>query len=80
MTPGRLKILNESTAMVIGGELEFDGFTLRAGDCLGLWTLMQQGLVTKHKKNMRDTMRYVNGKASRNKVVLSMCQTQGLKS
>jgi len=38
-----LKILNPSAAQVIGGEKEYDGFTLRAGGQIGYWTMSYCG-------------------------------------
>ena len=54
----RIKILNPSACMVIGGDKEYDGFTLRAGENTGLWTMMYNN---KRDKKMN---KYVKRKAS----------------
>lgn len=73
MRPGRIKILNPSACQVVGGELEYDGFTLRAGGNTGLWTMMY------NNKRDKKINKYVNRKASSNKVVQSLGLTGTLK-
>ena len=49
--PGNIKILNPSACKVIGGEVEYDGFTLRAGGNTGLWTMMYRNSSIQHECN-----------------------------
>ena len=63
---GKLKILNQSACKVIGGEIDYDGFTLKAGRNIGYWTLLQ---TPKRDNKIR---KYVARKASSRTVKQSL--------